>query len=1059
MPTILIVDDKEANLFALENTLKRLDVSIVRASSGNEALRATLDNDFALVILDVQMPEMDGYELAALLRGDERSKNVPIIFLSAEYSDEPSVFRGYESGGVDFIIKPFNPAILISKVKVFLELYEQKAVLAIQKATLERSVKERTAELVRTNAALVQEVIERKEKESWMATGNLFFKLLNEAVSRKQYLDAAVEKLRERSGCTCVGIRILGRGGTIPYESYIGFSQDFWEKENELLLSSDNCACTRVITGTIELQDMICMTPGGSFHCNNSNEFVSGLSEFESSRYRGECIRSGFKSIAIIPVQYNGKILGAIHLADREEGKVPDRLIERFESISSIVGETIYKLNEREKLQESYEFQNVIQKLLRISLKDFNLDEFLDRALNALIAVPSPPFETKGCIFIAGAESCSLLMKANCGFPEETMIDWAQVSPGRCPCGLSVDPGGTFHENLFGHYSVPIISADKMLGMLTIAVKPGHYPEEKEQEFLRAFVAALTGILTRKQAETALAASEHKYRELVENADSIIIKSDPRGKIVFLNEFAQKFFGYREDEIIGKGWLETILPETDSSGRNLIEMSEKILKCPDEFESNENENIKRSGKRVWVSWKNKAILNERGDFVELLSVGTDITKRKTAENKLRAYTKQLTSLNKELEEFFFIASHDLKEPLRKIQTFGNRLSIVCKGSITDEGEAHLEKISNAAKRMSELIAALLRYTHTAVRPITFGNTDLNKVAQNAINDLQKMIDEVSARVDFSDLPILAVDRNQMRQLFQQLITNALKFRRKEELPRIKISAHVVDGTCEILVEDNGIGFEEIYLNKIFMPFQQLHGRGKYDGTGMGLAVCRKIAERHRGGITARSTPGEGSTFIVMIPLEQKPNAFHSDTTLRRGDEQLVHELRVHQIELEMQNDELRNLQVQLEESHARYVDLYDFAPVGYITFDKDGLILQANMTAATQLGIERGYLINKPIWLYAPGADRDVIHAHFKKVFNTRERQTCEVRLRAKGGVDFYARLESIFIGDSDGMGRCRTSIIDISRSKTAEEVLKRAYNELERRVEELTAEVNSSKR
>ncbi len=148
-------------------------------------------------------------------------------------------------------------------------------------------------------------------------------------------------------------------------------------------------------------------------------------------------------------------------------------------------------------------------------------------------------------------------------------------------------------------------------------------------------IAGIVGETIYKLNESEkLAASEHKYRDLVENANSIIVKSDSNGKILFFNEFAQKFFGYSEDEIVGKDWLETIIPKTESSGRNLIVMSREILKHPELFESNENENVKRSGERVWVSWKNKAFLDERGDLVELLSVGTDITEHKQLENAL-----------------------------------------------------------------------------------------------------------------------------------------------------------------------------------------------------------------------------------------------------------------------------------------------------------------------------------------------------------------------------------------------------------------------------------------
>jgi two-component system, chemotaxis family, sensor kinase Cph1 len=216
----------------------------------------------------------------------------------------------------------------------------------------------------------------------------------------------------------------------------------------------------------------------------------------------------------------------------------------------------------------------------------------------------------------------------------------------------------------------------------------------------------------------------------------------------------------------------------------------------------------------------------------------------------------------------------------------------------------------------------------------------------------------------------------------------------------------------------------------------------------------------------RSHPQKGEYF-----MSKKKEG--SDATLRRDAERrlksgsptpeeiptedpqrLIHELRVHQIELEMQNEELRRAQVELEESRTRYVDLYDFAPIGYLTFDKDGLILEANLVACIQLEIERSYLVKKPFRLYVLGADREVFHTHLHEAFKTQGRRTCELRLKPKGGEEFYARLESIFIDDSKGSGWCRTSIIDISCAKRAEAELQRAHYALEERVRERTAEL-----
>ncbi len=236
-----------------------------------------------------------------------------------------------------------------------------------------------------------------------------------------------------------------------------------------------------------------------------------------------------------------------------------------------------------------------------------------------------------------------------------------------------------------------------------------------------------------------------------------------------------------------------------------------------------------------------------------------------------------------------MASHDLQEPLRKIQAFGDRLKIKCEAVNLEEGRDYLERMQNAAARMQTLINDLLTFSRVISSSQPFVPVDLGGVTKEVLVDLEHRIEKTGAQVILGKLPTIEADPTQMRQLMQNLIGNALKFQTPNAVPTIKINAQLVnrdqirenavftnppptaspdDKFCVLTVEDNGIGFEEQYLEKIFAVFQRLHGRGEYEGTGVGLAVCRRITDRHGGLITAQSKPGEGSTFIIIIPMHQ-----------------------------------------------------------------------------------------------------------------------------------------------------------------------------------------------
>lgn len=228
---------------------------------------------------------------------------------------------------------------------------------------------------------------------------------------------------------------------------------------------------------------------------------------------------------------------------------------------------------------------------------------------------------------------------------------------------------------------------------------------------------------------------------------------------------------------------------------------------------------------------------------------------------------KLKRSNEELEEFAYIASHDLQEPLRKIISFGERLESRVGPTLDEKNNSYLTRMIAAADRMRKLIESLLHYSRINTRGKEFKREDLNEVMAEVLEDMEINIAQRQAKVQVDPLPVVLADRIQMRQLFQNLLANAIKFSQTNIPPLIQVTAKIIDNSLlELRFRDNGIGFDEKNAQDIFIPFYKLHGREEYEGTGIGLSICEKIVHRHKGTIRAHSVPGNGATFIILLPL-------------------------------------------------------------------------------------------------------------------------------------------------------------------------------------------------
>ena len=332
-------------------------------------------------------------------------------------------------------------------------------------------------------------------------------------------------------------------------------------------------------------------------------------------------------------------------------------------------------------------------------------------------------------------------------------------------------------------------------------------------------------------------------------------------------------------------------------GRGQMEQIQSLLKA---MEKTEIDLLQRRERESHVSYRTAVVTVWLSTLVGLILVGAgyrlmaqeletrrrgtealarandeleDRVERRTAD--LNSANESLQRSNRELEQFASVASHDLQEPLRKIQAFGDRIQTRCAAELGEQGRDYLARMLASATRMRSLIDALLSFSRVTTKAQPFTLVNLETTAEEVVSDLEDRVQRMNGRVEIGPLPTLEADPSQMRQLLQNLIGNGLKFARPNEPPQVEVKSRLlpaVNGeveSCELTVRDNGIGFEEIYLDRIFELFQRLHGRQEYEGTGMGLAICRKIVERHGGSITAKSAPDAGATFLITLPLRQE----------------------------------------------------------------------------------------------------------------------------------------------------------------------------------------------
>lgn len=422
------------------------------------------------------------------------------------------------------------------------------------------------------------------------------------------------------------------------------------------------------------------------------------------------------------------------------------------------------------------------------------------------------------------------------------------------------------HPPMRGWLAVPLIANDgSNLGQLQLSDKvSGEFTPD--DELIAVQFAQMASIAIER---TELIEKLRVRDRFFDMSLEVFVIFDPVAqRFAQVNPVLSQLTGYSQEELCGRPFLDFLHPDDRAMA---ADRARRLRERDSVVNSYVNRYIGKDGTVRWLEW-----ISVPAPDGLVYAVGRDITERQQAETVLRQTLVDLNNRNRELQDFAFIASHDLQEPLRKIRAFSDRLQQRHAAQLSPEARDYLDRSGQAAARMQTLIDDLLAYSRVAARGKPFAPVDLQALLGTVLDDLEARLESSGGRVEAGPLPTLEGDATQLRQMLQNLLANALKFRAPERAPVVRLSATATrlegEPAWEIRVEDNGIGFEPKYADRIFGPFQRLHGRHEYEGTGIGLAIVRRIVERHRGSVRAEGRPGEGASFLLVLPERQPPVA-------------------------------------------------------------------------------------------------------------------------------------------------------------------------------------------
>ncbi len=409
---------------------------------------------------------------------------------------------------------------------------------------------------------------------------------------------------------------------------------------------------------------------------------------------------------------------------------------------------------------------------------------------------------------------------------------------------------------------VPLVVGERVIGvMVTQSYTVGIVYNQEQYELMQFVSTQVAAAIERKLDQQSITDALEYNKTLIESSSLGIGTYDAAGRCILVNEAFARIMGMPREGLLSQNYNMT---ETwKSSG--LLALAQDATANGKETRG-EIHTTSISGKETWLDCRFTPFYSNAEPH--LLLYIDDISESKQAAVNLKIYAEKLEQSNRDLQEFAYIASHDLQEPLRKVLAFSDRLANKYGDTLDETGHDYLKRMREASQRMQTLINDLLTFSRVSTRAQPFTQVDLNLIIQDVISDLEHQIDRTHGSVEAGEMPEIDADPTQMHQLLQNLINNGLKFHREHVSPHIQVSSYNSGGKCHIYVKDNGIGFELQYLDRIFKPFQRLHSRQEFEGSGMGLAICRRIVERHGGEITATSTPGMGSTFIIALPIHQ-----------------------------------------------------------------------------------------------------------------------------------------------------------------------------------------------